>query len=104
MIEQFLDREPKQGYVCNEFVIEAWQAVTGEDLKQRLEDHLNGNTSFEQLSEPISPCLVLFSNSARSPTHIGLFYDCKVLHLAASGAQYVPLEMILGFKNREFYR
>lgn len=104
MIEHLLDREPRQGYMCNEFVCEAWQAVTGEDLKQRLENHLNGIGGFERLDEPISPCLVFFSNSARSASHIGLFYDDKILHLGCSGAQYIPLELIIGFKEREFYR
>lgn len=102
MVEDLLGRERRLGYACQEFVNEAWGVITGECLAQRLDDHLNGLGSFEQLSEPISPCLVFFSN-ARHQNHIGLFYAGKVLHLA-DAAQYVPLELILGFQNCEFYR
>ena len=102
MIEQLLDRERKAGYACQEFVNEAWQIITDEDLSKRLKRHLKGRTDFEKLSEPISPCLVFFSN-ARHENHIGLFYAGKVLHLA-DAAQYVPLELIFGFNKCEFYR
>ncbi len=104
MIEQLLNRERGHGYACQEFVNEAWQIITGEDLSQRMLDHANGHGDFERLDEPISPCLVFFSNKkALSANHIGLFYCGKVLHLAEA-AQYVPLELILGFENCEFYR
>lgn len=103
MIEQLLSRERSHNYMCQDFVNEAWKIITGEDLAQRLNDHLNGSGHFEQLSEPISPCIVFFSNKARSANHIGLFYGQKVLHLAQA-AQYVPLELIIGFENCEFYR
>lgn len=102
MIEQLLNRERGPGYACQEFVNEAWQIITGEDLSQRLNDHQNNRKMLEQLSEPISPCLVFFSN-ARYENHVGLFYCGKVLHLAEA-AQYVPLELIFGFNKCEFYR
>ncbi|WP_291370139.1 MULTISPECIES: hypothetical protein [unclassified Acinetobacter] len=104
MIDELLDREFRHGYTCNEFACEAWKLVTGEDLSQRLELFLNGGEGFERLDKPISPCLVFFHNSARSETHIGLFYEGRVLHLAARGAQYVPLEFIVGYKYCEFYQ
>lgn len=103
MIEQLLSRERTAAYKCQEFVNEAWQMITGENLEQRMLDHIAGKTSFELLTKPISPCIVFLSNDPRSPTHIGLFYCDKVLHLAEA-AQYVPLELIFGFKNCEFYR
>ncbi len=103
MIEQLLSRERTATYKCQEFVNEAWTLITGENLEQRMFDHMAGKTSFELLPEPISPCIVFLSNDKRSPTHIGLFYCGKVLHLAESG-QYVPLEVIFGYKNCEFYR
>lgn len=102
MIEQLLNRERSANYACQEFVSEAWKMLTGDDLKQRLFDHQNGSNKFERLFEPISPCLVFFSN-ARYQNHIGLFYAGKVLHLADAG-QYVPLELILGFDKYEFCR
>lgn len=104
MIDDLLDREFRHGYTCNEFACEAWKLVTGEDLSQRLNLFLNGGEGFERLDKPISPCLVFLHNSARSETHIGLFYEGRVLHLAVMGAQYVPLEFIVGYKYCEFYQ
>lgn len=104
MIDDLLDREFRHGYTCNEFACEAWKLVTREDLSQRLDLFLNGGEGFERLDKPISPCLVFLHNSARSETHIGLFYEGRVLHLAARGAQYVPLEFIVGYKYCEFYQ
>lgn len=102
MIEQLLSRERTAKYACQDFVNEAWKIITGEDLEQRLFDHQNGRNQLQRLDEPISPCVVYFSN-ARYENHVGLFYAGKVLHLA-SAAQYVPLEAIYGFEQREFYR
>ncbi|MDQ8953474.1 hypothetical protein RFH42_10935 [Acinetobacter rudis] len=102
MIEQLLCRERRKDYNCQDFVGEAWEILTGEKLKQKIFDHQNQRNKLERLDEPISPCLVFFSN-ARYQNHIGLFYDGKVLHLT-DAAQYVPLELIFGFDQCEFYR
>ncbi|AOA58239.1 hypothetical protein [Acinetobacter larvae] len=102
MIEQLLNRERRADYDCQDFVNEAWELITGEDLAQRLLDHQNHRKLLERLDEPVSPCLVYFS-SARYENHVGLFYSGKVLHLA-NAAQYVPLDLIFGFDQCEFYR
>lgn len=104
MIDDLLDREFRSDYTCNELACEAWALVTGEDLSQRLNQFLNGGDGFDRLDKPVSPCLVFMYNSARTETHIGLFYEGRVLHLAAHGAQYVPLEFIVGYKYCEFYK
>ncbi|EOQ73462.1 hypothetical protein [Acinetobacter lactucae] len=91
-------------YTCNDFLCEAWERVTGKDLKKRLDRFLNGKGRFKKLTEPISPCIVFFTNGSRSSTHVGLFYCDKVLHLTGRGVQYVPLEIIsMNFRETRFY-
>ena len=105
MINDLFDREYKQGYTCNEFACEAWEKITGENLTERLNRYLNGIGDFEQLSEPISPCIAFFSRNLKSSTHVGLFYKGKILHLSPRGVQYIPLDYImLSFKTVSFYK
>lgn len=91
-------------YTCNEFACEAWQMITGEDLTQRLQDFLNGKSSFTLHEEPSSPCIVFFTNGKETPTHVGVFFDDKLLHLSGRGGQYIPLELIrMGFRQTRYY-
>ncbi|MFW1942913.1 hypothetical protein ACG93R_05330 [Acinetobacter guillouiae] len=103
-IDNLLDRVWTSKYTCNEFACEAWQQITGEDLTQRLNDFLNGHAGFDVLEEPVSPCIVFFLNGKESPTHVGVFFEDKLLHLSRRGAQYVPLEIIkMGFRQTRYY-
>ncbi|MHA3050193.1 hypothetical protein [Acinetobacter sp. ANC 4639] len=103
-IDNLLDRTWSKDYTCNEFACEAWKQITGHDLTQRLNEYLNGKGKFKRLDQPISPCLVFFSNNARSATHIGIFYDHKLLHLSQKGVQFIPLELVaMGFREVRFY-
>lgn len=104
-LDDLLDRTWTTGYTCNEFVCEAWQKITGENLKDRLEAFLNEKGDFKQLDVPDPPCLVLLSNNSRSSTHVGLFYCNKVLHLSMRGVQFVPLEYLkMHFRDVRFYQ
>lgn len=103
-IDNLLDRTWSKNYTCNEFACEAWQQITGEDLSKRVEDSFDNLGGFEQLSEPISPCIVYFTNNNQSPTHVGVFFEQKILHLTGRGVQYMPLEVVkLGFREVRFY-
>lgn len=104
-IDDLLDRTWSKNYTCNEFACDAWLKITGEDLSKRIAESLNGNGEFEQLSEPISPCIVYFKNNDHTPTHVGVFFDSKVLHLTARGVQFMPLEIVsFGFREVRFYK
>lgn len=104
-IDHLLDRTWSKNYTCNEFVCEAWQHITGENLTQRLGEFLSGTGHFKQLDVPDPPCLVLLSNNNRSSTHVGLFYCGKVLHLSPNGVQFVPMEILqMHFKQVRFYK
>lgn len=104
-IEHLLSRERTRNYGCNEFACEAWQFITGEDLRQRLDNFLNRNGAFERLNEPISPCIAFFKWNNRSSTHVGLFFDNKILHLGLRGAQLAPLQIVeSGFLSVEYFR
>lgn len=91
-------------YTCNDFLCEAWKEVTGEDLTLRLNRFLNGSGDFQRIDEPISPCIVFFTNGPRSSTHVGLFYCDKLFHLSGRGVQYIPLEIVaMKFRETRFY-
>ena len=103
-IDNLLDRVWTSKYTCNEFTCEAWLQITGEDLTQRLQDFLNGKSSFTLHEEPSSPCIVFFTNGKETPTHVGVFFEDKLLHLSKRGAPYVPLEIIkMGFRQTRYY-
>ena len=103
-IDNLLDRIWSKDYTCNEFACEAWQQITSENLTKRLTKLLNGKDSFKRIEEPISPCIVFFTNNNRSSTHVGLFYGDKLLHLTPRGVQYVPLELVThNFREVRFY-
>ena len=103
-IDNLLDRTWSKNYTCNEFACEAWQQITSENMTGRLKRFLNGLGGFGQFSEPISPCVVFFSNGKHSPTHVGVFFDNKVLHLSGRGVQYMLLDIVrIGFKEVRFY-
>lgn len=103
-IDHLLDRIWTPEYTCNEFLCEAWHSITGENLAERLQQFLNGSGDFQRIDEPISPCIVFFSNGPRSSTHVGLFYCDKVLHLTGRGVQFIPLDLIsINFRETRFY-
>lgn len=103
-INHLLDRIWSKEYTCNEFACEAWQDIKGENLTERLNHFLNGEGDFKRINEPISPCIVFFSNGPRSSTHVGLFYCDKLLHLSGRGVQFVPLEIVaMNFREVRFY-
>lgn len=104
-IDNLLDRVWSTDYTCNEFAIEAWQQITGEDITNRLSDSLNGSKPFKKLRKPKSPCIVYMTNNNRSSTHVGLFYCDKLLHLTPHGVQFVPLELVeRHFREVRFYK
>lgn len=104
-IDHLLDRTWTQSYTCNEFICEAWQYLTNEDLACRLQQHLNSEQGFTRLEEPISPCIVFLSNQNKSSTHVGLFYCDKLLHLTPRGVQFIPLELVaMSFREVRYYQ
>lgn len=104
-IDNLLDRTWSKNYTCNEFACEAWQQITGEDLSKRLNRFLNRKGGFELLERPDSPCIVFFKHNFQTSTHVGVFFDNKVLHLTGRGVQYMPLEIVsIGFKEVRFYK
>lgn len=104
-INPYLGRTWTKEYTCNEFACEVWQYLTGEDLSERLNNFLNGSGSFTVLEVPISPCIVFFNRNRNADSHVGIFYDGKLLHLSATGVQYVPVEIVaMNFRTMRFYQ
>jgi len=103
--ESLLCKTYQPNYTCYEFACEAWQHITGISLSGRMQDFLNGIGSFEQLEAPVSPCIAFLYRSDKSPTHVGLFIEGRILHLGYRGAQYAPLDLLMTtFKEVRFYK
>lgn len=101
-------------YNCAHFLADAWQHVTGDDIREHLQGWLRPVPDrqfiksdiawFEIIGRPESPCIVVFQGKNKSP-HVGLFYCNRVLHITESGVHFVPLDLArIGFSRVRFYR
>jgi hypothetical protein len=104
-VDVWLDRVYTQDYKCFDFVREVWLASYGEDVGDKLQGFLAGVSDRRVklsdakrvtiLEQPESPCFVLLQRKgAKTPPHIGIWFDGAVLHLGATGAQYFPLPVV----------
>lgn len=102
--ENLLGKAYQPEYTCYEFACDAWQHIADENLTERMQEFLNGIGAFTRLEVPASPCIAFFYRTDKSPTHVGLFIDGRILHLGFRGAQYVPLDLLMTtFKEVRFY-
>lgn len=99
-VDRFLDRVPGPQYKCFDFAREVWQISFGVDVGYSLhsltvalsERQIKPSElrAFEKLKQPEEPCFVTMQRGRTVP-HIGIWTQGRVLHLAPTGAQYVPL-------------
>lgn len=88
-LDEFLDRQfNNKFYNCSDFVIECWEYLTGENLRE-LHDRFRIKETREQLiaerkklDSPVSPCLVLVDGPSMIP-HVGIYYQGRMIHLNA---------------------
>ena len=103
--DHLLSKTYQPGYTCYEFACEAWLHIADENLSERMQSFLNGSGAFVPLHEPESPCITFFYRNDKSPTHVGLFIDGRILHLGFRGAQYAPMDLLMTtFKEVRFYK
>lgn len=114
MIDEFFFRTyDRNNYNCAHLVAEAWLKITGEDIEAALTGFLRPfrarsvgmslRHKFVRLQAPQSPCIVLM-NRPGAVAHVGVYYRGKVLHIHASGTEYVPLDVARrGFTSARFY-
>lgn len=96
MLDDLMDKVWTKNYTCHEFACDAWKKITGEKLTFK---------SRKKLDIPESPCIVMLSNDERSDSHVGIYFEGRVIHLGARGVQYIPLECLqMGFKKAVFYK
>ncbi len=103
-VDRFLNRVPTLRYKCIDFVREVWLDAYGEDIAERLKGYLatagdraitrDDLKRFNRLKNPTDTCFVLLQRSRRVAPHVGIWYCGKVLHLAAGGAEYMPLRFV----------
>lgn len=113
-LDQFLDRQyDKANYNCAHLVCDAWEAETGQPLRDVLAGFLvppgarqvdwSKRHALRPLRAPESPCIVLMRRPRQS-AHVGLFVRGKVLHITESGVALQRLSIAtLGFSIVGFY-
>lgn len=114
MIDEFFFKEYNRNhYNCAHMVAEAWAKITGQNIEEPLTGFLRPfrarsvgmslRHKFSRLAAPQSPCIVLM-NRRGAVAHVGVYYRGKVLHIHASGTEYVPLDVARrGFTTVRFY-
>lgn len=104
-------RPPGRGYNCYNFAREAWHAVAGEDLGDRVPAAARefqaafaaGEATRAPLADPVDPCLVVFPARRASP-HIGVYTRGKVWHYDAGQAMGERLaDMLARMGEARFY-
>lgn len=111
-LDAFLDRRKSPTYKCFHHAAEVWEHITGERLQDRVASYVEHGAlsladarGFKQLDKPTSPCLILMENANDDEPHLGVFFERKVMHLAAHGAEYQPMVVAtIGFKKVRFYK
>lgn len=113
-IDQFFYRQyDRRTYHCGHLLCEAWEAETGEPLREALAGFLLAPEdrtaswsllrSLRPLTGPASPAIVLMRRP-RSPCHVGMFLRGKVLHIGEAGVKFQPLALAtFGFPLVGFY-
>lgn len=106
----FARRSPE--YDCLDLACEAWQELTGEDIRARLGELLGRagrkigatRSSFTRLREVEDPCLVVF-HSDRGDPHVGVYLRGRVLHLLGRSPEYMELDVAArGFTKIRYFR
>lgn len=103
----------RANYNCAHLVAEAWDLLYNEDITELLCGFMGSvkdtdiKSSIRRLvyksPVPVEPCIVLMQASG-SVSHVGLYYDKKVLHITEKGVFHVPLEVaVLGFNKVKYY-
>lgn len=96
MLDDLMDKVWTKSYTCHEFACDAWKKITGKKLTFK---------NRKKLDAPESPCIVFLSSNERSDSHVGVYFEGRVIHLGARGVQYIALEYLqVGFKKVGFYK
>jgi hypothetical protein len=105
-----LRRYDARNYHCLHHAAEFWQALTGEDILQRLEGVLNGLTrshvaGFTRLPAPADPCLVLMRARLGTEMHVGVYYRRRILHIMPDRVEFQPAPVVTArFRDIRYYR
>lgn len=105
VVDNWLDRVYTRDYKCFDFVREVWLASFGEDVGNKLTNFMGAVSDRRVvlsdakrvtiLLRPEPPCFALFQRrGVRTPPHIGICHGNGILHLAGTGAQFFPLDVV----------
>ena len=95
---------------CSHFFVKAWETVAEplnsegvceEDFEIALISALD---EFQRIERVSSPCAVLMSNT-NAPSHLGLFFNNKVIHMTPQGVICQSLKAAtISFSKVRFYK
>lgn len=100
----------EKNYNCLHFAAEVWKELTNQDLFELIENIINGKINketkyqFESLTKATSPCIVIMKRRGCN-SHVGIFYDNRVIHLTELGVECYNLDIASrGFNKLRFIR
>ena len=113
-IDRFLDRVPRPGYNCFDFMREVWLYLKGEDLADKFTGligdfanrrlNLSAVKGLKHSSKPIAdPCFVVMQKKNCDP-HCGVYLDGRILHMKEEGVEFQPPVVArYYFRNLRYY-
>lgn len=114
IVDHYLSKVFTPKYNCWNFVQEVWQDITGVDLGDHtpldksassfMAAALDFASTLQPLADRQDPCIVLMLRKGIQP-HVGVYYQGRLLHLNARGAEYRPLDQITtGYPTVKYYK
>lgn len=114
-VDQLFDKEYNlHHYNCVHFLRDAWHFITGENIEDSVNTILRPvckekgfemrlKNDFIRISKPVTPCIIVLHRAKCAP-HVGIWINGKILHLAKTGVELMPLEIVgIGFDRHRFY-
>lgn len=110
-LDKFFNRQYDEvNYNCMHFAAEIWKELTGKDFLNLINGIINKNLNktnkyeFEHLTAPSSPCIVIMKRRGCT-SHVGIYFDNRVIHLTELGVECYSLEIASrGFNKLRFIR
>lgn len=101
-------------YNCWHFVQEIWKDLTGIDLGDQTPENHSAESykktavafaaTLEKVPHLQDPCIVLMLRERVQP-HIGVYYNGRLLHLNARGAEYRPIDQVTAsYTTVQYYK
>lgn len=92
-LDDLFDRYRSRTYNCWDHTNEVWYRLRGIKLKVGTVLALSAARDLRRIPKPTSPCIVLMEHPLLEK-HVGVFFDGQIIHLAARGVEYMPVDVV----------